>query len=483
MSNISKLQAKHELWRRGFLRWKCHVVQQEMYDLFYNSEDNSILVWLLARQSGKSVLLAILALEAALKKPNSIIKLVTDTKIHVRSIFEKIFIELLEDCPEDVRPVYKTAEYTYYFGNGSQVQLAGSDNKHYEKLRGQKAALILVDEAGFCNDLDDMVRSVLLPTTTHTGGRIVLASTPPEEETHDFLKYIEEAEFSGKLIKKTIFDNPLLKPEQVKNIVDKMGGVTNERFRREYLCELVKSSSLSVVPEFNSDVEKEIVKEWPRPPFFDNYVSMDLGFQDMTALLFGYYDFRAGKIIIEDELPFHFKESDQHIGKLVKQIAEKENELWYSALTSELKVPYLRVSDINPIVTNEIYKVSKGEINFSRAAKDDKETAINNVRVLLASKKIIINPKCKTLIRHLKNVRWKKGKEEFARSVDDSHYDFVDALIYFVRTVQTNKNPYPKNYDFNLRKEDAYVASPKSFFGPSESINVYRKLLGNRKMR
>src|SRR4051812_281894 len=99
MSNISKLQAKHELWQRGFLRWKCHSVQQEMYDLFYNSENNSILVWLLARQSGKSVLLVILALEQAIRKPNQIIKLITDTKLHCRSIFEKIFIEMLADCP------------------------------------------------------------------------------------------------------------------------------------------------------------------------------------------------------------------------------------------------------------------------------------------------------------------------------------------------------------------------------------------------
>ena len=90
-SKISALEAKNELWRRGSLAWKMHPIQREMHKIFTESKENSTLVWLLARQSGKSVLLAILALEQALRKPNSVIKLLTDTKVHIKSIFEPIF--------------------------------------------------------------------------------------------------------------------------------------------------------------------------------------------------------------------------------------------------------------------------------------------------------------------------------------------------------------------------------------------------------
>ena len=39
---------------------------------------------------------------------------------------------------------------------------------------------------------------------------------------------------------------------------------------------------------------------------------------------------------------------------------------------------------------------------------------------MLANKKVIINPKCENLVRHLKNCRWKDKttKEEFAKSPD-----------------------------------------------------------------
>lgn len=426
LPKITKQEAIEELWNRGYLRYKCHPVQKEMYDLFYKSGKNTISVWLLARQSGKSTLLALLALECALRNSNMIIKLVTDTKMHVKSIFEPIFTDLLNDCPEYLRPKYYTQHFHYMFPNGSQIQLAGSDGKHYEKLRGQKSNLVLIDEAGFCNDLDDMVYSVLLPTTTHTGGKIILATTPPLDLGHSFFRFMEEAEINGMFVKKTIYDNPLLSQAQIDRLIEQMGGVNNEKFRREYLCHIVKHAATSVIPEFAEELEKEIVKDWPRPPFFDAYVAMDIGFVDLTAVIFGYYDFKNDKIIIEDEIKFDFSERESHLKTLLDLIDQKEQQLWTNHLTNEVKRPYLRVSDINKIVTNELAVLSHGKITFMDTDKHDKEAALNHLRLLLSSKKIIINPRCKNLIRHLKNVRWasEKNKNTFARSPDNGHYDF-----------------------------------------------------------
>lgn len=480
-TEISKQAAKAELFRRGILKWKCHPVQKEMYDVFYNSPKNSTLVWLLARQSGKSYLLGILALEQAYRQSNSIIKLLTDTKLHIKSIFEKIFEELLSDCPEHLKPKYHKNFYMYEFPNGSQIQLAGSDSGHYEKLRGQKCSLVLVDEAGFCDNLETIVLSVLLPTTTHTGGKIVLASTPPDNMDHDFLKFIEEAECRNGLIKKTIYDNPLLTTEQVQGIMSKMGGDKSEKFRREYLCELIKSTDTSVIPEFNEELAKEIVKEWPRPPHFDCYESMDLGGKDLTVVLFGYYDFRAAKLIVEDEFVMDFGKKDQTILKLIEGIREKEKSLWENIYTNEIRKPYLRISDINTIVTNEIAALTNGEMYFSAPRKDDKDTAINDLRVSLSSKKIIIHPRCKTLVRHLNNVRYfsAKNKLKFARSQDNGHYDAVDALIYLNRMVSYGKNPYPPGYD--LHKKDLYIVNKDSFSGSEYQVNVFRKMFNIKK--
>jgi len=476
---LSKKEIQRELWYRGILSYKCHPIQKEMYDIFYNSPERSRLVWVLARQSGKTYLLCILALEQAIRQPNSVIKMVTDTKLHAENILLPKFEEVMHDCPQDLKPEYKVKQSTFYFTNGSQIQLAGTDNKHFEKMRGIKSHLNLVDESGFCNDLEDVIDGVLFPTTTHTGGKTVLASTIPTQLDHLFFKYIEKAKFKKTLTEKTIYDNPLMTPEKIEEAINEM---EPERFRREYLNEIVKDSNTSVIPEFNNNLKKDIVKEWVRPPFFDNYVAMDLGGKDLTAVLFGYYDFRNAKLVIEDEIIMDFQKPDNNLESLTKQIINKENELWLDQQINELKRPLSRVSDINPIAIGEILKYSNNKLYFSTAKKDDKDSALNHMRALLNSKQIIINPRCKTLILHLENVRWNSAtnKEKFARSPDHGHYDAVDALKYFVRAVNFNKNPYPTHY--GIDRQDLFIPNVNKF-NQGDVNEIYKQIFNIKRKK
>ena len=227
-------------------------------------------------------------------------------------------------------------------------------------------------------------------------------------------------------------------------------------------------------------MEQKIVREWPSPPFSDNYESMDLGGKDLTCVLFGYYDFRAAKIIIQDEISLDFTKKDNNLPKLIELIRKKEAELWTNVLTNEVKAPYLRVSDIDYIVLDEISRLSHNQINFSATRKDDKDASINNLRALLANEKIIIHPRCTTLIRHLRNVKWRSynNKKVFARSADNGHYDMVDALLYMVRNISFNKNPYPATYNLNLK--DLHVVNKEKF--QDQTTQIFQKIF-NRKKR
>lgn len=478
---ITKKQLHDELWRRGELVFLLDKNQKEMHKLFYSSSFK-VLTWLLARRSGKTLCLVVLAIEQCLKQPHSIVKFLSPTKLQLSSNVRPLFRKVLETCPEELKPEYKKADSIYYFPNGSEIQLAGSDGGNAEKLRGGDSHLWLIDEAGSCNDLKDIIKSILLPTGLTTNGKGILAGTPPKEADHEFIAFIEKAEAEGSLTKKTIYDNPRITPEMVAELIAEVGGINSEEARRELFCDLIKDSNYSVIPEATDHLFREIVKEHPRPPFFDCYEAMDLGFDDLTAVLFGYYDFRSDKIIIEDELPFNFRELDKHIKVLVEKIEAKEKLLWINPLTNEVKQPRIRVSDINKIVTNELYKASEGRINFLNTRKDDKPSAINNVRTLLAGKKIIINPKCVTLIRHLKNAKWQRNKEKFARSPDDSHYDFVDALIYFVRNINFQLNPYPAGFDLNLRAHDSHMTNPSNY-NKTDPTEAYRAIFGLKRKR
>lgn len=482
-NKLSKSDAIKELWRRGELSWKLDSVQKQMHKLFYNGGHKTN-TWLLARRSGKTFLLCVLALEQCIKVPNSIVKFVSPTKLQVNNNVRPIFKTLLQDCPDDVKPDFKTKDYIYYFPNGSEIQLAGTDNQHAEKLRGGDSHICIVDEAGSCSGLENIVKSILLPTTLITRGKIILASTPPSESEHDFLKFIEEAEMKGSLVKKTVYDNPRISKEQLNELIEELGGLQTDAAKRELLCEIIKDSQTSVIPEATDALYKEIVREWPRPAFFDSYVSMDLGFNDLTVLLFGYYDFKSAKIVVERE--YVVNGHDLHLDKLTDKIEEIESELWTNPLTLEVKQPTKRVSDIDYIVFNEIKRMSDGRVAFEAAKKDNNEAAINTMRAYLAKRQIVIHPSCTTLLRHLKNVRWKSvnNKEKFARSPDDGHYDAVDALKYMIRAINMTKNPYPNHYtpgpDTPFVEQYLYAKSPNS--APTQSkMDIYKAIFGIKK--
>lgn len=471
-----KQDAKEKLWQMGVLSFKLHSGQKELYNLYYNSP-HKIQTWLISRRFGKSYCLCVLALEQCIRKPNSIVKFVSPTKLQVNTYVRPLFREILKDCPVDLVPDFNQKDYIYYFSNGSEIQLAGSDGGHAEKLRGGSSHLAFIDEAGTCDDLDNTVKSILLPTTLTTNGKIIMAGTPSKEPDHEFHGFVETADSRGSLIRKTIYENPLLTKAQVQEITEEHGGTASDEFRREYLVEIIRDPKTLVVPEFTPELEKEIVVEWQRPPHFDMYEAMDLGFKDLTVNLIGYYDFRNNKVVIEDEVVVDFKVIGVTIETLIKNIENSEKDHFYNVLTSEQKLPTKRVSDTDLIVLNEIQKKSNYSMNFEVIKKDNLDAMVNFLREKIKRKEVIINPRCKTLIRHLRNVKWKKGdKSMFARSPEDSHYDAAAALTYFIRAIDYRKNPYPAHWGNS--QQDLFgnyiIEKPKV---PKFNMDIYKQIL------
>lgn len=477
--SLNSADAKKELWRRGLLKWKLDSGQQELHDLFYNS-DHKVQTWLLSRRSGKTYTLCVLALEQCLKNPNSIVKIVSPTKDQVNKNIRPVLKQILGDCPKEILPDFSTKDYIYYFKNGSEIQLAGSDNKNAERIRGGDSHIAIVDEAGSCSELNNLVKSILLPTTLVTNGKIILASTPPKEPDHEFLGFIEEAEHRGSLITKTVYDNPRLNAKEIDDLIKELGGINSETAQRELFCKIIYDSDTKVIPEFTPDIEQIIIKDWPKPPYFHTYEAMDIGFKDLTVVLFAYYDFRSDKVIVEDELVY--KGPDFTINQFVKDLEKKEEQLWTNKISGEVVKPIVRTSDINYIVMQEINKASNGQINFIATKKDDKNAAINVLRTMVGGQKIIIHPRCETLIRHIKNGKWSRSqsKTEFARSPDDGHYDALDALTYLVRNIIYSKNPYPAHYGLDLR--NSYLPNkPINKEVSYGTLNAYKKIFGIRK--
>lgn len=432
---VSKEEAIKALWHKGVISWKLDKNQKEMHEMV-RSSPHKIVVFGCSRQLGKSWAMTSIAIETAIQKPYQIIKFIAPKVKDIRRIIAPLIREICADAPPEQRPVFKSHESIFRFPNGSEIQLAGTDNGHAESIRGTKAHLCIIDEAGFCDDLEYVVNSILLPTTTTTGGKIVMASTPSKAPDHPFILFLRQAELEGRYIKKTIYDNPRLSEREINDLASAAGGKDSNNFKREYLVEILTSEEDAVVPEFTKEIKEAVVIDHPRPSHFDGYVSMDIGGRDFTAVIFAYYDFAAAKLIIEDEIVLGHKMLTDTLAEMIK---EKELSLWKG------KPPHLRVADNNNLILLNDLSI-KHSITFVPTLKDNFDAALNHMRMLIKAQRILINPRCKTIVYHLEGATWNKARTSFARSADKGHFDLVAALIYMCRNINFNKNPYPDGY-------------------------------------
>lgn len=427
-------RAIRTLWQRGDVaELKLHAAQLDIYSKFKSSKARKFVVNC-SRRLGKSYALCVIADETARKEPNTQIKYAAPTAKAVRKIIKPHFKKIWADCPMELRPKWNSAEQCFIYPNGSEIHVAGTDQGNAENLRGTEAKLAIIDEAGFCDELDYLIDDILLPQTITCNGRILIASTPPKTPAHEYVQVYLEAVTRGACIEKTIYDNPLVTPALIEEYMEESGGEDSTTWQREYLAKFVTDSETQIVPEFTPEKAQQIIRELERPHSFDAYVSMDVGFEDLTFIIFGYWDFINGQLVIEDEVVLQgsLEVRTDNIATLVK---EKEEQLWPA------KKPYLRVSDQNPILLNDLNL--EYDLNFVATDKDEKEAQVNALRLLVSQNRLAIHPRCKALIAHMRYGIWDKNRKKFARAKAYGHFDGIDALVYMLRNVHRDKNPYP----------------------------------------
>ena len=448
---VTREQAIEQLWEVGVLDWKL-TEPQKIIKKGILEDKSKISVVMCARRLGKSYLALTMAIEACLKNPDSIVKYVFPKQKSAKKNILPIMKSILEDCPKHLRPVFMAADLLYKFPNGSELQMAGSDNGNIENIRGGNSSLNIVDEAGFCDDLTYAVRSVLAPTTKLTQGRTILVSTPSRYEDHLFIQdWALKYQAEGRIRVFTIFDNPQFTEAIIKDALDDYpDGEKDPGFRREYMCEIVRSADTSILPSFSSEVEKVIVKSnYERPIFYDAYVSMDIGGSDLTAVVFGYYDYLNATTVIEDELIFGKEVNTRGVAEAIRK---KEEELWRNPIDNSVMPPYLRIADNNNLIMLTDLQRDHG-ITFIPTRKDNREAAINALDVGLSQHKVVIHPRCTHTLYHMKFARWDKNRRNFLKLKDSpsgqikgGHADALAAIIYLHRNIIKSKNPYPVGY-------------------------------------
>lgn len=488
IDKLAELGATDELWERGELYWKLNKVQRQLKAIVDNDTTKTSVV-VVSRRTGKTYWLLTEAIMQCLKEPNSVVKFLFPQQKDAKTNITPLMRMITEDCPEHLKPKFNSQDKIYYFEhNGSQIQLAGSNGGNVENIRGGFAHLCIVDESGFCSDLKYAIRSVLSPTIRTTGGRIIMASTPSRSPDHEFItEFMIPYKASGRLKIFTIYDNPNFTPEIVQEIIDEYPlGVNDPDFMREYLCKIAIDKEAAICSEFydkkDSIVFSDTDEDAPEiPPHLDFYVGADIGYRDLTVMLFGYYDFRNAQLVILDELVMNGPTMTTEA--LAKEVKLKE-EIRFRQ--KDLKVePYLRVMDNDLKLINDLRKLH--DIQFLPTKKDNKDGAINEMKIWMGQGRIRIHERCKHLIYHLEYGQWNNKRTDFKRladspdkSVQGGHVDAIPALYYLIRNIHTHRNPYPNNYGVNIN-ENTHIPREHLNNIASEGADFMGKLLNLRK--
>ena len=401
---------------------------------------------------GKSTFALLLLVESCIKNPGSRAGFYAPIKDGLKDYIKPIIKDAFDDCPDDLMPTLD-ANLTLTFPNGSSVIFRGSNNKTHRVRRGGDLHIAVIDEARDIDDLDNLIDSVVFPSLFTASGRLIISSTPADTEDHPLHAIKQEAEKEGWMSHYTILDAHRFDPEdftQAKIDLWRKETTDNVAWEREYLAMWVKDPTKTVIPEWDDKYIQTIPHD-EYFPYYQKYVSMDLGVRDKTAAIFGYYDFKRAKLIIEaeftmkdaevltDNIAAKIKETERALG--YQLIHDRNHEKWRSLQIHE-KV-YRRVADNNnPLLVQDLN--SKHGMDFFGTRKDELPAMINLCREYVKDGRIIVDSKCVELIGCLRNGVWDKHKRELARSKVYGHFDALMSLVYLVRNLDTSTNPIPK---------------------------------------
>lgn len=439
-------------WQLGEIKYHLTPSQQKAYDKIRAWErlpyDDGIYALDSSRRWGKSALCCVLALENAIRhKGWRIVYCAPEYKM-VRQILQPLMALLTIDCPPNLQPEWKPSKDTYEFRNGSRIELIGLD-VNPDGARGTGIDYGFVDEAAFFGNLQYLLDSVMGPMTMgrEDWARIICASTPPVSPSHYWSSdLVPRAVTAGAHDIRTLLEADQYTQAAIDAHIKKAGGRKSVTCRREYFCEHITDETMAVVPEFREVREKIVVDPGKLPHWYLGVTSMDPGWKDLTAVLFGHIDFDQQKLVVMDEVAAP-RLNSHDVAVAIKQ---KEASLWTGVQCKGSgnrlrQQPYMRVSDNDPRLLNDLSR--DHDLAFTATLKDNFDQQINALRVAIQTERINIHPRCKKLVLHLMNATWKNGtRKQFAwENGQFGHFDLVAALLYMWRLAQTlmKRNPAP----------------------------------------
>jgi hypothetical protein len=448
----TKKQVRDELWSRGEIRWLLYPHQVPIYNkireiLISKDVDTNSYVIDCSRQFGKSFIMFLIAVEECLRHPKRTVVYVGPLKSQVNEIIDgNTFAVVFNSCPDNLIPKHDGSNLE--FPNGSRIRLAGTDNRNYLNLRGGAAHLILLDEAAFMSDLEVGVLPTVEPMLKTTGGKLIFASTPPENLDHDYIDILRDHEEAGLISTYTIWDDKSVTDKEIEAIISRCKGKDSTKFKREYECKRVAESSVQVIPELTQEICASIllskqeylkIQEDPLTQYWQKYIIADWGGRDLTAILFAHYNYRQKMVYLDDHLSLVGQ--DLSSARIAEAIKSKTMLIWPEA---SYRKGLVHICDSNNILIQSDM-INVHGLNFISTTKEKlKSQMVQKVRDWIYDDRLRVSPNAEFALKSAASAHWAKGdKDSFAKSKIFGHYDHLAALVYLIRNVDELNDPLP----------------------------------------
>lgn len=424
------------------------------------------------RQVGKSWANIAFALCEMQRRPGIIIRYAALTGKSCAAIVKPTFEALAATMPEEMRPTLSEQKGTITAPNGSVMVFAGTDAEQFDRLRGPKAHLIMLDESAFYAELE-RVEAALTPQLNTTHGLVLYFSSPPESPAHPFAKRDAAHQASGNWSKATIYDSPRYSAEDIEGIeraeAERLGMTREELlastyWEREYRANIVTEETRAALPAWTDELGAALTGEWERPPYFDGYVGLDVGrWGDPHFAALGYHCPATNTFTVECEL--EMPSASTHIGAFIDEVKRLERDVWgvnrwegtlYGVTREDIAMwpphlrtlydadsprqPFFRVGDDDARLVIDV-RVSHGYAVVP-AQKHDKFKSVDDLNQRIRERRWRIHRRCVRTLEQYRSTLWNRSRSEWERT-DRDHGDAVDVSVYLQRAVRWHRDCRP----------------------------------------
>ena len=407
------------------IRKTLYDKQQEVFD----NDTDKIILAICSRRSGKTELMGRLLVKRLLKPDQHVVYINRSFDAAVRQI-QKPFDTALQAVGDSLKITSGSiGGGLVQFDNGSWLLIVGNNNaSDVNKIRGEKVALVIIDEFGHMRHLKELVQEVLQPATIdYADSQMVFVGTPPRTKV-SFAHELWNNNGNVKRYHWTFMDNPFIpNKDQVIPQVCAMYGVTPDSMfiRREYFGDVNAYDDEAIY------IKKYFKQEPPKDKLYHYaYVGIDWGYEDKAAVVAMIADKNDKKMyIVKDwsEAKKGITEISSKVQEMVKYLKENYK------LDREPQV----ICDTNEKSAAQDLYTTYHIPNVTLAYKYDKNYALDQLSDWFAASTVVISDNAKATIEDAENMIWKRDEDTDAilHELDEDAYhgNAIMAVLYCSR--------------------------------------------------